>query len=233
MKWVDRVMDADRQDAWRTRARGSILDVNDGIVSAAGVAEGFARAGSSTSTLLLAGTSLILAGGLAAAGARYSEDRTEWEMNRTLLEAERASIETDPEGELDELAGIYEGKGLDPDLARQVAEALMRHDPVAAHVDAELRLDAFELTNTGPAAAVVAGLSFAVGAAVPLVAMRWLPVHQRVELTFVAVLVALALTGWFASWLTRLPVWRLIRRNVVLGAATMGAGVLIGLVIDV
>jgi hypothetical protein len=97
--------------------------------------------------LLLAGTAVILAGGSAAAGARYSEARTEWEMDRALLEAERASIEADPAGEFEELVGIYEAKGLNPGLVRQVAEALTELDPVAAHADAELRLEALGHTN--------------------------------------------------------------------------------------
>lgn len=90
------------------------MDVNDGIVAAAGVAEGFARAGATTHTLLMAGVVVMVAGGFAAAGARYTEERTEWEMNRRLLAAERAAIEADPEAELEELAGIYEPKALSP-----------------------------------------------------------------------------------------------------------------------
>ena len=100
--------------------------------------------------MLLAGTAVILAGGSAAAGARYSEVRTEWEMDRALPEAERASIEADPVGEFEELVGIYEAKGLNPGLARQVAEALTELDPVAAHADAELRLEALGPTSGVP-----------------------------------------------------------------------------------
>ena len=122
--------------SWRVHARESILDVNDGIVSSAGIAEGFASAGVSTNTLLIAGITTMLAGGCAAAGARYTEVRTEWEMNRALLDAERASIRADPAGELEELVGLYVAKGLDASLARQVAQALTDADPVAAHADA-------------------------------------------------------------------------------------------------
>ena len=212
-------------EAWRGRARESILEVNDGIVSAAGIAEGFASVGASLRTLLLAGTSVTLAGGLAAAGARYTEVRTEWEMNRALIEAERASILADPEGEL---AEIYEAKGLDAQLAQRVARALTDRDPVAAHTDAELRLDALGPTSGALPAAVTAGLSYGVGALVPLAAMYLLPLGERMPITFLIVLVALGLTGWFAAWLTDLPAIRLMRRNVLLGAATMVIGVLIG-----
>jgi VIT1/CCC1 family predicted Fe2+/Mn2+ transporter len=210
--------------------RESILFANDGIVTAAGIGEGFAAAGASTGTLFLLGAAVIGAGGLAAVGARYIEALTRWEMNRRLMEAERASLEADPQAELEELVGIYETKGLSEDLARQVAVSLTEHDPVAAHADAELRLDIAESPLTSLRAALSAGLSYALGAAVPLAVVIASPRDLRIELTFVAVLLALALTGWFASWVTGLPPLRLVRRNLVLGAATLAAGLVIGLV---
>ena len=226
MKWSR--PGAARFEAWRGRARESILEVNDGIVSAAGIAEGFASVGASPQTLLLTGTSVILAGGLAAAGARYSEVRTEWEMNRALIDAERASILADPEGELAELAGIYEAKGLDAQLAGQVARALTDRDPVVAHTDAELRLDGLQSASGALPAAATAGLSYGVGALLPLSAMYLVPLGERMPITFLIVLVALGLTGWLPARLTDLPAIRLMRRNVLLGAATMVIGVLVG-----
>lgn len=213
-------------------ATASILDVNDGITAAAGVAEGFVSAGASVRTLLFAGTAVILAGGSAAGGARYSEVRTEWELNRARIEAERASIEADPAGEFEELVGIYEAKGLSSKLARQVAEELTERDPVAAHTDAELHLEALGPTSGALPAAILAGLSYGLGAAIPLACMRWLPLDDRVALTFGAVLIALVITGWLAAWLTGLPVLRLVRRNVLLGSAIMAASILIGLGLD-
>jgi VIT1/CCC1 family predicted Fe2+/Mn2+ transporter len=232
MNWLRGHLNKDSLDALRQHAQASILDINDGITSAAGIAEGFVSVGASTRTLLFAGTAVILAGGSAAAGARYSEIRTEWEMNRALLEAERASIEADPAGEFEELVGIYEAKGLDPQLARQVADALTERDPVAAHADAELRLETLGPTSGAVTAAVTAGLCYGLGAVVPLAGMRWLPLGDRLTLTFVAVLIGLSLTGWFAAWLTGLPVLRLVRRNVLLGGVIMTAGILVGLALD-
>ena len=229
MSWLERVIRADR-GGWSEDVRDAILDVNDGIVTAAGIAEGLATAGSPTGTLLLAGAAVTLAGGLAAAGARYVEERTEWELHRSLLEAERASIEAHPQAELEELVGIYETKGLSPHLARQVAEALTQHDPLAAHADAELHLDTAASPLGSLRAALVSGVSYALGAVVPLAVASASPRGLRVELTFAAVLLALALTGWFAAWLTGLSVFRLVRRNLVLGAAALTAGLVIGLV---
>jgi VIT1/CCC1 family predicted Fe2+/Mn2+ transporter len=204
------------------------VDLNDGIVSAAGIAEGFAAAGASTRALVLAGATVVLTGGLSAAASCYAEERTEWEMNNRLIEAERASIAADPAGELEELVAAYEAKGLETGLARQVAETLTARDPVAAHADAELDLESIPPARANLYAALNAGLFFGLGAVVPLVAIRWLPVRERSELAFAPVLFALGLTGWFASWLTGLPRSRMVLRNLVLGAATMTAGLIIG-----
>jgi len=204
--------------------------MNDGIATAAGIAEGFATAGARTGTLLLAGGVLILTGGLAAAGARYSEEQTEWEMNRSLLDAERASIEAEPQAEFEELVDIYEAKGLSEGLARQVAQALSERDPIAAHADAELHLDSTASPLASLHAAVIGGLFYSLGAVIPLAVVSASPVGPRTELTVVGALLALALTGCVTSWLTGLPLFRLVRRNLVLGVATMAAGVVIGLV---
>ena len=229
VEWLRGRVSRDNLEALRDRVRASILDINDGITSAAGVAEGFISVGASSRILLFAGTAVILAGGSAAAGARYSEERTEWEINRARLEEERASIEADPAGEFEELVGIYQAKGLNRRLARQVAEALTERDPVAAHADAELRLEALGSTSGAVPAALTAGACYGIGAAVPLAGLRWLPAGERLALTFVTVVIALGLTGWFAAWLTGLPVRRLVRRNVLLGSAIMAASILAGL----
>ena len=227
--WLGRGLGRVSLDAYRDLATASILEINDGITAAAGVAEGFVSAGASVKTLLLAGTAVILAGGSAAGGARYSEVRTEWERNLARIEAERASIEADPAGEFEELVGLYQAKGLSRPLARQVAAELTERDPVAAHADAELHLAALGPTSGALLAALAAGLAYGLGAAIPLAAMTWLPFDNRATLTFVAVLIALVLTGWLAAWLTGLPVLRLVRRNVLLGSAIMVASILVGL----
>jgi VIT1/CCC1 family predicted Fe2+/Mn2+ transporter len=226
--WLQRALLIDDRKGWRERARESIVDLNDGIVTAAGIAEGFAAAGASTRALVFAGATVVLTGGFAAAASCYSEERTEWEMNNRLVEAERASIEADPAGEFEELAAAYEAKGLDTGLARRVAAALTARDPVAAHADTELDLESIAPARANLFAAVNAGLFFGLGAAVPLVAIRWLPVRDRSELAYIPVLLALGLTGWFAARLTGLPRLRMVLRNLVLGASTMTAGLIIG-----
>ena len=78
---------------------------------------------------------------------------------------------------------------------------------------------------------MTAGLCYGAGAALPLAAMSWLPLDDRLTLTFLAILIALVLTGWLAAWLTGLPVLRLVRRNVLLGGAIMAVSILAGLVL--
>lgn len=233
MQWVTLrdSLDDDLAD-WRRHLRASIVDINDGIVSAAGISEGIASAGGTGNTLLVAGAATILAGGFAAGGARYTEVRTEWEMNRELLEQERRSIEADPAGELAELAGIYEQKGLPPELARQVAEALHARDPVAAHADVELRLEELGPRSGAEVESGIAALAYAAGAALPLAAMHWIPPDRRITWTFALVLVALGLTGALAARITGLPVMRMVRRNIMLGVATMAASLLLGLALN-
>jgi VIT1/CCC1 family predicted Fe2+/Mn2+ transporter len=226
--WLQRFLLFDDRRGWHERARESIVDLNDGIVTAAGIAEGFAAAGASTRALLLAGATVVLTGAFSAAASCYAEERTEWEMNNRLLEAERASIEADPAGEFEELVAAYEAKGLERGLARQVAAALTARDPVAAHAEAELDLESIAPARANVYAALNAGLFFGLGAAVPLFAVRWLPVRERSELAFAPILLALVVTGWFASWLTGLPRSKMVLRNLVLGASTMAAGLIIG-----
>ena len=228
MSWIRRVLLVDDRKGWRGRVRESIVDLNDGIVSAAGIAEGFAAAGASTRALVFAGATVVLIGGFTAAASCYAEERTEWEMHHRMVDAERASIEADPAGELEELVTAYEAKGLEPGLARQVATALTARDPVAAHADAELDLDDIAPARANIYAALSAGVFYALGAAVSLAAIRWLPTRERSELAFLPVLVALGLTGWFAAWVTGLPALKMVVRNLVLGACAMTAGLIIG-----
>src|SRR5262249_27085679 len=155
-------------------------------------------------------------GGTAWAGGRRGGG-----VHTRLVEAERARIEADPAGELEELVAIYEAKGLETSLARQVAASLTARDPLAAHADAELDLEMIPPARANIYAALNAGLFYALGAAVPLLAIRWLPTRERSELAFVPVLLALGLTGWFAAWVTGLPTLKMVVRNIVLGACAM------------
>jgi len=211
--------------------RAGVLGANDGIVSTAGLVVGVAGATTDRSTILTAGIAGLVAGALSMATGEYVSVSTQRDTERALLEKERLELEEMPEQELAELTAIYEAKGLEPDLARQVAVQLTEKDAFAAHVDAELGIDPDDLTNPWHAA-LASAVAFTVGAVLPLLAIELPPPTSRVPVTFVAVLVALALTGWVSARLGSAGVARAVRRNVVGGALAMvvtyGIGVLVG-----
>ncbi|MEV6275382.1 VIT family protein [Nocardia sp. NPDC051832] len=212
--------------------RAGVLGANDGIVSTAGLVVGVAAATTSTSAILTAGVAGLSAGAISMAVGEYVSVSTQRDSERALLAKEARELREEPETELEELAGIYTAKGLTPETARKVAEELTAHDAFTAHAEAELGLDPEELTNPWQAAASSA-VSFTVGALLPLLAILLPPVHLRIPVTFVAVLIALALTGSVSARLGGSDRARAVLRVVLGGALAMavtyGIGQLAGL----
>ncbi len=211
--------------------RAGVLGANDGIVSTAGLVVGVAGATANRTTILTAGVAGLVAGALSMATGEYVSVSTQRDSELALLDQERRELEEMPEQELAELAGIYESKGLTPDLAHQVAVQLTEKDAFAAHVDAELGIDPDNLTNPWHAA-LASAIAFTVGALLPLLAIELPPASVRVPVTFVAVILALALTGWISARLGSAGLRKALVRNVVGGAIAMavtyGIGVLVG-----
>ncbi|MCE5291200.1 MAG: VIT family protein [Nocardiaceae bacterium] len=211
--------------------RAGVLGANDGIVSIAGLAVGVAGATTERAPILTAGVAGLLAGAISMALGEYVSVSTQRDSERALIAKERHELEHQPEAELNELAGIYESKGLKPETARQVAIELTEHDVFAAHVEAELKIDPDDLTNPWHAAGASA-LAFTVGALLPLLAILVLPVAVRVPITFVVVLIALAMTGALSATLGGASAKTAMVRVVVGGAVgmavTYGVGHLIG-----
>ena len=211
--------------------RAGVLGANDGIVSTAAIVVGVAGASSSRSAILTAGIAGLVAGAMSMAAGEYVSVSTQRDTERALLELERRELRDTPGSELEELAGIYQSKGLTPDLARQVAEQLTEHDALAAHAEAELGIDPDDLTNPWHAA-LASFVSFTIGALLPLIAIAVSPAGWRIGVTFVAVVAALAGTGSVSARLGRAPRWPAVRRNVIGGVLAMlvtyGIGVLVG-----
>ncbi|MBF6214113.1 VIT family protein [Nocardia puris] len=200
--------------------RAGVLGANDGIVSTAGLVVGVAAATTNTTTLFTAGIAGLSAGALSMAVGEYVSVSTQRDSEQALLAKERKELRDYPDYELRELAEIYEAKGLTPQTARQVAEELTAHDAFTAHAEAELRLDPTELTNPWQAA-LSSAVSFTLGALLPLLAILLPPVTARIPVTFVTVLVALALTGSISARLGGSPRRKAIRRVVLGGALAM------------
>ena len=211
--------------------RASVLGANDGIVSTAGVVVGVAGGTSDHKAILLAGVAALAAGALSMAVGEYVSVSTQRDSEHSMLAMERHELKSDPAGELEELTRLYEAKGISRDLAEQVAVELTRHDALGAHAEAELGLDPDDLTNPWHAA-LASMAAFTLGALLPLLTISFAPASTRVFITVVAVVVALALTGWMSARLGRSPATRAVVRIVGGGAIAMavtyGVGRLFG-----
>ena len=212
--------------------RAGVLGANDGIVSTAGLVVGVAAATTARSPIITAGIAGLAAGAVAMALGEYVSVSSQRDTERALLAKERTELTQDPKHEMAELASIYQAQGLAPDTAAQVARELTAHDAYAAHVHAELGIDPAELSNPWHAAGASAA-SFTVGALLPVLAIL-LPAGVRIPVTFVVVLLALAVTGTISARIGGAPRNRAVSR-VVLGGAlamlvTFGIGQLVGAV---
>ena len=178
--------------------RASVLGANDGIVSTASLIVGVAAAGSPQDAIVLAGTAALVAGAMSMAAGEYVSVHSQADAEKADLSVEKQELKEEPEAELKELAGIYVKRGLEPALARQVAEQLSAKDALAAHARDELGIT--EIAEARPIqAAFSSAASFTVGAALPLVVVLAVPRAQLVYIVSAASLVFLALLGALAA----------------------------------
>lgn len=149
--------------------RAAVLGVNDGVVSTASLMLGVSAASANKSAILTAGIAGLTAGALSMAVGEYVSVSSQRDSEKADLDIERRAIAANPKGELEELTKIYELRGLDAKLAKQVAKQLHAKDALTAHARDELNIDRDALANPVQAALASAG-SFAVGAIVPILA---------------------------------------------------------------
>ena len=207
--------------------RAGVLGANDGIVSTAGIVVGVAAATAERAPIFTAGVAGLAAGALSMALGEYVSVSTQRDTEQALLDKERRELKEQPESELAELVALYEAKGLSRQTARAVAEELTEHDAFAAHVDVELGIDPHDLTNPWHAA-FSSAIAFTVGALLPLLAILLLPPSIRIAVTFAAVLLALAFTGWLSARLGGANALRATQRVVIGGALAMAITFAIG-----
>lgn len=190
--------------------RAAVLGANDGIVSTASLIVGVAAAGSSHVEVMLAGVAGLVAGAMSMAAGEYVSVSSQADTEKADLAREQYELEHSPDAELRELTGIYTRRGLEPGLARQVAEQLTAHDALGAHIRDELGLT--EVHSARPIqAALASAATFAVGAALPLVVAQFSSVGDVPVFVSAASLVFLACLGALAA--------RTGGANVLLGAA--------------
>jgi vacuolar iron transporter family protein len=204
--------------------RAGVLGANDGIVSVAAIVLGVVGATQSREPVILAGLVGLLAGAMSMAVGEYVSVSTQRDTERAVLDLERRELEETPDEELDELTAIYQAKGIDPDLARQVAIQLTAKDALGAHAEAELGLDPNDLTNPWHAA-LASFVAFVAGAAIPLLGIV---ISAQAWVTVVAVVLALAVTGSLSARLGSAPIRPAILRNIAGGMLAMAATYLLG-----
>lgn len=184
--------------------RAAVLGANDGIVSTASLIIGVAAASSSQASIFLAGAAGLVAGAMSMAAGEYVSVSSQSDTEKADIELEKESLDKDYNYEIDELAQIYEDRGLDANLAKEVAEKLMAHDALGAHVRDEIGISDTSSAQPVQAAFSSAG-TFTVGAALPLFVAWLVPQSQLIwavglsSLLFLAVLGALAAQAGGAS----------------------------------
>jgi VIT1/CCC1 family predicted Fe2+/Mn2+ transporter len=213
--------------------RAAVLGANDGILSTSSLVLGVAAAHATHSNILVAGVAGLVAGAMSMAAGEYVSVHSQADTEEAELELERAELKADDKGERRELMAIYVARGLDPSLAKQVADQLMVHDALGAHARDELGIS--ETLRARPIQAALASAgSFAVGAAMPLVvtamarAAGLIPLVSGTSLVFLALLGGLAARAGGAGVMMgaiRVTFW-----GALAMALTAGVGSLFGIV---
>lgn len=211
--------------------RAAILGANDGVVSTASLLVGVAAAAATPSEVMIAGVAGLTAGALSMAAGEYVSVSAQSDAEQADLDRERTELMEQPAFEREELAQIYVARGLDPDLARQVAMQLMAKDALGAHALDELGIS--EIMAARPLqAALTSAMAFATGAALPLGVAAIAPPATLALLVATASLGFLASLGAMGAWAGGATLWKAALRMTVWGAAAMtltaGVGALVG-----
>ncbi|HPW32614.1 MAG TPA: VIT family protein [Arenimonas sp.] len=201
--------------------RAAVLGANDGIVSTASLVLGVAAAGATTNSILVAGVAGLMAGSMSMAAGEYVSVSSQSDTENADIEKERNELATDPVHELEELTMIYVGRGLDKNLARQVATQLTAHDALAAHARDELGISDMLSAKPIQAAFASAG-TFAVGAAMPLLVVLLVPQSMLMWIVAASSLLFLAILGSLAAQAGGASVMTSAIRVTFWGALAMG-----------
>ncbi len=207
--------------------RAAVLGANDGVVSVSSLVVGVAAGGASQNNLLLTGIAGLVAGALSMAAGEYISVQSQADTENADLGRERRELAEEPEKEIDELKSIYMQRGLDEQLARQVAEKLMAGDALAAHARDELGITE-ELRARPIQAAFASALAFAVGAVIPILAALLSASESVGIVTTVTTLATLTFLGSLAAFAGGASILRGAIRVTFWGALAMGTTALVG-----
>jgi vacuolar iron transporter family protein len=211
--------------------RAAVLGANDGIVSTSSLIVGVAAAEGSRGSVLIAGAAALVAGAMSMAAGEYVSVSSQADTEKADLDRERRELATVPEAEQQELASIYQARGVEPETARVVAGQMMAADALAAHARDELGIS--EASTARPLqAALTSALTFTAGAAAPLLAVALAPVELVVPVVALVSLGCLAVLGTLGARAGRAPLGPSLLRvtfwGVLAMAVTAGVGRLFG-----
>ncbi len=214
--------------------RAAVMGANDGILSTASLILGIAAAGATGGTVVLTGIAGLVAGAMSMAAGEYVSVSSQADTEKADLMRERKELDTDDKFERVELAGIYVSRGLDPALARQVADQLMAHDALGAHARAELGISEIQHVRPVLAAFASAG-TFAIGAALPIMIVLLAPAKMLAVSIVGTSIVSLAILGSLAAWVggasPTVGVLRVTFWGALAMALTYGIGTVFGTLI--
>jgi VIT1/CCC1 family predicted Fe2+/Mn2+ transporter len=212
--------------------RAAVLGANDGVLSTASLILGVATATHSHGGILVAGVAGLVAGALSMAAGEYVSVSSQADVERADLDQERRELRQDQAAELRELAQIYVRRGLQPDLAGEVARQLTAKDALAAHARDELGIS--KQTRARPVqAALASAASFAAGAAIPLVVALLTPSGFEVPVIYAASAAALMALGAMGARAGGAPIWPAMARVTIWGLLAMAATAAIGMLFSV
>ncbi len=207
--------------------RAGVLGANDGIVSTAAVVVGVAAATADVVPVLLAGSAAVVGGAVSMALGEYVSVSSQRDSEHALVEKERQELADEPEAEFLELVGLFEARGLSTATATLAATELTEKDALSAHLAMELNIDQTDVVSPWHAA-FASAVAFALGALLPMVTILLLPHPDRIVWTFVATLVALAITGYVAAWIGGARRGRAVLRILIGGSLALAATFLVG-----
>lgn len=207
--------------------RAAVLGANDGLVSTASLVVGVAAAHASSGSILVAGVAGLVAGAMSMAAGEYVSVSSQADTEKADIDRERKELAVDGQFERDELASIYVSRGLEPSLAKKVAEQLMAHDALAAHTLDELGISDITTARPVPAALASAG-TFALGAAMPLVTVLLVPPTAMIPVVVGTSVVFLALLGGLGARAGGAPVTKAALRVSFWGALAMALTAAVG-----
>jgi VIT1/CCC1 family predicted Fe2+/Mn2+ transporter len=201
--------------------RAAVLGANDGIISTSSLVIGVAAASTERTPILLAAVAGLVAGALSMAAGEYVSVSSQSDIENADIERERHELEHMPEGELIELAKIYENRGLTPNLALEVAQQLTHHNALEAHMRDELGMN--EITQANPLlAALASGASFIIGGILPVLVSLLSPLQYMVVYQYVCAIIFLVLLGILSAKIGGSSILKAVSRVCFWGTIAMG-----------